>query len=96
MTIEIKVRDNESIDSALNRLNKKIRIEYGRRWYKKRYGYFEKPSILKRKKYRHLKRVKQSMRFQYQAYGKIIGNLQLNIGLKALYNRSGPTNSIGR
>ena len=87
MAIEIKVGENESIDSALNRLNKKISIEYGRRWYKKRFGYYEKPSILKRKRHRHLKRVKQSIRFQYQAYGKITGNLLLNIGLKALYEK---------
>ncbi len=86
MTIEIKVRENDSIDSALNRLNKQIRFEYGRRWYKRRFGYYEKPSILKKKRHRHLKRVKQSMMFQYQAYGKVVGNLQLNIGIKALFN----------
>ena len=49
MTVTIKIEINEPLDLALKRLRKKVKSEMDRRWYKRRFGYYEKPSALKRK-----------------------------------------------
>lgn len=49
MTVAISVEDGESIEFALRKLNKKVKHETDRFWHKRRLGYYEKPSILKRK-----------------------------------------------
>jgi len=49
MTVTVKVEAGESIELALRKLKKKVKHETDRRWYKRRFGYYEKPSILKRK-----------------------------------------------
>lgn len=42
--------DCQNLDHALNQLNQKIYRETSTRWYKRRYGYYEKPAVLKRKR----------------------------------------------
>jgi ribosomal protein S21 len=78
MTVTIKVEDGESIDLALRKLSKKVKSEMDRRWYKRRFGYYEKPSVLKRKNKKMKKLVIQSG-----------GALWLKIGLKEQFSRNG-------
>jgi len=85
MTSEIKVREGENIESAISRFRKAVQNEYGRRWYKRRLGYYEKPSVLRRKKKKMAKI--QSGRGVY---------LLLCIDQQALFSRTGPTSAAGR
>ncbi|MBZ0304431.1 MAG: 30S ribosomal protein S21 [Anaerolineae bacterium] len=41
---KITLRENETMDSAMERFYKKVIYAYSRPWYKRRYGYYEKPS----------------------------------------------------
>lgn len=50
MSITVYLQDDQNIDQALQLLNQKYYYLQATRWYKKRYGYFEKPSVLKRKR----------------------------------------------
>jgi ribosomal protein S21 len=50
MSITVYLQDDQDIDQALHLLNQKHYYLQATRWYKKRYGYFEKPSVLKRKR----------------------------------------------
>jgi ribosomal protein S21 len=96
MGIEIKLRENEDIESAVKRLNDKVFREKGKRWYKRRYGYYEKPSVLKRKRNKHIDIVKPSVASQIAIYGRVITGLQLKIGIKEQFKRTGPNNAAGR
>lgn len=78
MTITVNIEDGESIEVALRKLKKKVKHETGRRWYKRRFGYHEKPSILKRK-------TKKMKALSIQSGG----NLWLKIGLKEQFSKSG-------
>jgi ribosomal protein S21 len=85
MSIKVEVRDDESIDEALRRFNELVRREFQRPWYKRRYGYYEKPSELRRKR-KKMAWLRSSSR----------GHLLLRIGLKELHSRTGPQNAAGR
>ncbi len=74
MTVKIEVNTGETIEVALRKFNKKVKNETDRRWYKRRFGYYEKPSILKRK----AKKIIQSG-----------GILWLKIGFKEQFSRNG-------
>lgn len=50
MSITVYLQDDQDIDQALYLLNQKHYHLQATRWYKKRYGYFEKPSALNRKR----------------------------------------------
>ncbi|MCZ2341073.1 MAG: bS21 family ribosomal protein [Bacteroidales bacterium] len=50
MSLKVLVRDGESVAVALVRLNTLIRRARGRPSHKRRFGYFEKPSELRRKR----------------------------------------------
>lgn len=50
MSITVYFQDDQNTDQALQLLNQKYYYLQATRWYKKRYGYFEKPSVLKRKR----------------------------------------------
>jgi len=90
----------EPISCALMRLRFRQRFEY-KRWTKKRYGYYEKPSALRRK------RLKMAKHWQNRSYA-IPGwrndykkhdrqnCSHLYIGLTELFARTGPTNAAGR
>lgn len=84
MSAKVEVREGESIDSALQRFSQLVRREFGRPWSKRRYGYYEKPSQLRRKR-------KKMGRLRSRG-----ANLLLHIGLKELYSRTGPENAAGR
>lgn len=78
MTVTVKVEAGESIEVALRKLKKKVKHETDRRWYKRRFGYYEKPSILKRK-------AKKMKELSIQSGG----NLWLKIGLKEQFSKNG-------
>ncbi|RZG84405.1 hypothetical protein [Acinetobacter venetianus] len=50
MSITVYLQVDQDIDQALYFLNQKHYHLQATRWYKKRYGYFEKPSLLKHKR----------------------------------------------
>ena len=54
------LQSGKDIDQALHLLNQKYYYLQATRWYKKRYGYFEKPSALKRKQ----KKMKQILSYR--------------------------------
>jgi ribosomal protein S21 len=85
MSINVEVSEGESFEDALKRFNQLVRLEQSRPWHKRRYGYYEKPSELKRKR-KKMRWLRSTSR----------GNLQLHIGLKELYSRTGAKNSAGR
>lgn len=106
MSRKVKVKDGESIDSALNRLRRNQAYEF-KRWTKKRYGYYEKPSELRRKN-KKMARIWESDRRRNEKMIRIWlikgnGNIEtdarnrlhLFIGLKELFARTGPSNAAG-
>jgi ribosomal protein S21 len=82
---EVRVREGEGIESIVRRFRMAVQQEYGRRWYKKRIGYYEKPSELRRKR-------KKMAKIQSQCGG----TLWLRIGQEDLFRRTGPMNAAGR
>ncbi|MFT0634472.1 30S ribosomal protein S21 [Pseudomonas sihuiensis] len=78
MTVTVNVEDDESIEVALRKFKNKVKHETDRRWHKRRFGYYEKPSILKRK-------AKKMKALSIQSGG----NLWLKIGLKEQFSKSG-------
>lgn len=78
MTVTVNVECGESIEAALRKLNKKVKHDTDRPWYKRRFGYYEKPSILKRK-------AKKMKGLSIQSGG----SLRLKIGLKEQFSKNG-------
>jgi ribosomal protein S21 len=84
MSITIEVREGESFEDALRRFNRQVEQAYSRKWCKRRYGYYEKPSALRRKQ-RKMKRLREHDKA-----------LKLHIGINELFQQTGPTNAAGR
>ncbi|MES2820228.1 MAG: 30S ribosomal protein S21 [Pseudomonadota bacterium] len=78
MTVRVTINEDESIDLALRKLSRKVKNEMDSRWHKRRFGYFEKPSVLKRKNQKMIKLAIQS--------GE---TLWLKIGLREQFSRNG-------
>jgi len=93
MGIIVEVSNEEDIESALMRLRQKSSYKH-KRWTKKRYGYYEKPSELRRKR-KKMASIWQ-VRHGPHAGGTIKNSLQLFVGLKDLFARTGPNNSAGK
>lgn len=95
MSVRINVEDNETLDSALSRFSHKVyRLNY-RRWYKRRYGYYEKPSVLARKR-RKMRRIQQRCFSIFVLVGEPKCNgLLLYIDLPAQFARTG-VNAAGK
>jgi ribosomal protein S21 len=83
MPVKIEVRDGENLLSALRRFKRLVEATYGRPWTKRRLGYAEKASELRRKR-RKMRRINPR------------GSLRLHITLQALFRRTGPSNAAGR
>ncbi|PQO34218.1 30S ribosomal protein S21 [Bremerella cremea] len=82
MTSKIELQSNESIDSAVRRFHKQISTKFSRSWYKSRAGYYEKPSVRKRRK----RRLAQINR---RAHPKS-NTLKMKMGRHWLYARKRP------
>ena len=80
---KVVARDGEDFEALLERFNAAVLETHHRRWYKRRFGYHEKPSLLNKKRRRHRK-VNGGKR------------VWLRIGLAALYRRDGPDDAMGR
>lgn len=83
MAVKVVVRDGEPIDEGLRRFNRMVWANYRRRWSKRRYGYYEKPSALRRNQ--------AKMNWRQRQAG---GGLSLRVGLAELLSRTGPTNAV--
>lgn len=51
MAVRVVLREDESLDDALRRFKKSVKLRYRMGWAKRRYNYFEKPSVLRRRKH---------------------------------------------
>lgn len=85
MTVTVEVREDEDLTQALDRFTQLVQHEYRRPWTKRRFGYFEKPSALRRK-------ARKMRKLQAQT----AGHLGLRINLEPQWRRTGPTNAAGR
>ena len=93
---KVEVLDGESIERALHRLRVTQQYEY-KRWTKRRYGYFEKPSALRRKQRKMAKLWTQMDANAVPAPRQGAQHrLHLFIGLVELFARSGPSNQAGK
>jgi len=93
----VTVEDGESIDHALWRLRRKNAYEF-KRWTKGRYGYFEKPSELRRKaaKMAQVWMLLQKSRRKWRLPDRDCTNsMHLYLRLEDLFARTGPTISAG-
>ncbi len=95
---KVIVNDKQSIEQALQELKQKVYYEKSSRWYKRRYGYYEKPSILKRKRNK-MKRIisKRHHKLDYMDKCQFGSrqNLWLKIELKEQFARYGQ-NAMGK
>ena len=85
MPMRVEVREGEDLTQALDRFTQLVQREYQRPWTKRRFGYFEQPSALRRKQ-------RKMRKLQAQTAGR----LGLHIHLDAQWRRTGPTNAAGR
>jgi ribosomal protein S21 len=84
MSVRVVVRDGESLAVALRRFKQMVHREYNRPADRRRYGYYEKPSELRRKR--------QKLRERSRQAGT---SLKVGPGVIALFRRTGPANSLG-
>jgi ribosomal protein S21 len=84
MPVRIEVGPDETLAHALARLRRAVDLEYGRTWTRRRYGYYERPAILRRKR--------QKMRYRKARGGS---PLWLRVGMREQWRRTGP-NAMGR
>lgn len=84
MPLTITLRDGEPFEVALQRFRNACHFQLSQRWTHARRGYYEPPSVLRRKR-RTMRRLRQ--RF---------GSLWLHIPLQAQWARHGPNHSAGR
>ena len=82
VSIRVKVLDGEPVAAALARLDKLVRRVNGRPAHKRRFGYFEKPSELRRKRAK-----KEAVRPGYPLHVH---------PHSALHARTGPSNTLMR
>jgi ribosomal protein S21 len=81
MTVRVEVREGESLSAAMHRLKKQAFLAHRRAWVKSRPGYFEKPSVLRRKRH------KMDLR---NIHAELGGGLRLWLRLEQQLARSGP------
>ena len=82
MPIRVTIREGETVGAALASLETLVRRSVGRSSHKRRFGYFEKPSELSRKR---AKKVKVRPGYPLFVHPHA-----------ALYSRTGPSNTLMR
>lgn len=85
MSLRVEARTEEDFADTLDRFSQLVQREYERPWTKRRYGYYEPPSALRRKR--------SKMRW-LRCRGT--GNLWLRIDIEDQLRRTGPINAAGR
>ncbi len=93
--MKVILTDNQTVEQALTEFNKQLYRNNYRRWYKKRYGYYEKPSQLKRKRKKMQKIMRCSTYIDYLSGENEYSSLQLKIGLTEQFSRTGH-NAVGK
>jgi len=88
--VRVVPREDEDFEKTLDRFRHAVHKAYERPWHKRRYGYYEKPSTLRRKQ----NRTKQATILIAAHRGST--NLRLCINLEDQFRREGPSNSMGR
>ena len=87
--VKIIARQEETFEQTLSRFSRSVSKAYSRPWHKRRYGYYEKPSALRRKQNRTREHNRRS-----HAHGG--SGVRLPIPLDAQFRREGPSNAKGR
>ncbi|HEY0602102.1 MAG TPA: hypothetical protein VGD58_04280 [Herpetosiphonaceae bacterium] len=85
MSLRVEARIGEDFTDTLDRFSHLVQHEYERPWTKRRYGYYEPPSALRRKRAK-MRRLRSGS----------TGNLWLHIDIADQLRRTGPTNAAGR
>ena len=83
MSLRVEARITEDFAVTLDRFSQLVQREYERPWYKRRYGSYEPPSVLRRK---HSKMRELRLRSN---------DLKLRIDSAAQLRRTRPTNAAG-
>ena len=89
MPVRVEVREGDSIASALQRFRRQVHAAYRRPWTKRKLGYYEKPSGIRRNR-KKMKRMKMTG----VTYAVMFGDrhwepLRLYVGLAQQFRRSG-------
>jgi ribosomal protein S21 len=84
LSARVEVRDGETIRSAISRFRCETRRRHQRRWVKRRFGYYERPSDLRRKR----KKVADIVR--YREFIGIGGIWRPSLGFERQFRREGP------
>lgn len=82
MPVRLIVPDGSNLSDALLKLRRNVDLYYRRSWYKRRFGYYDKPSARQRRK----RRPEQRNRRSYQRHG---GRVGMYMGLRTLHMREG-------
>ena len=85
--IKIVPHKGEDFERTIKRFNKAVRKEYDRAWHKRRYGYYEKPSVLRRKRMKI--KWRNNMRFR-----RGVSSTRFYMNLETQWRREGPSNAI--
>lgn len=86
---KVEVGENESIESALRRLNRQQVYEY-KRWTKSRFGFYQKPSELRRKAR------KMAEIWQFRPAGSRKHGTHLYLNLQQMFMNTAPRNAAGK
>lgn len=78
---KILLDNTQNIEQALWQLHQKLYYNTATRWYKKRYGYYEKPSLLRRKKR------KMKLLLSYRQNRLSRSNIKTTLWLKIEYSQ---------
>ncbi|WP_171474901.1 30S ribosomal protein S21 [Frigoriglobus tundricola] len=76
------MREGETIRDALQRLRRQVRQQFSRSWYTSRVGYYEKPSVRKRRK--------QGTAAINSRSGPYLKPLKMKMGLVWIHKRKRP------
>jgi len=82
MAARVIVSDGTRLSDALLQFRRSVDLCYRRSWYKRRFGYYEKPSVRQRRK----KLLQQHNRRSYQ---RADGRVSMYMGLQRLHMREG-------
>lgn len=83
MSLRVEAQIAEDFSNTLDQFSQLVQREYARPWTKRRYGYYEPPSALRRK------------RSKMRGLRSRSGHLRLYIDIAAQLRRTGPTNAAG-
>ncbi len=85
MSANVEVHEEETIQIAIKRFRKVVSQKFSRSWYKSRVGYYEKPSIRKRRK-QHIAEINRRKDLK----DPNSRTLKMKMGLSWLYERKNP------